>query len=157
VKRRTLWILIGILVVISACCTCGGLGALGLVFTSRPPEDVDLEVQVPETVTVGDPFLIRVTARNTGDQNHTLHSVIFPETLLQKMAVLEITPAPVESDEFADITTYLLQAPIAPHEEAQLSITLVPKEPGLHISTLDVCIDSSTRCVTFRFTITVRE
>lgn len=156
-NRRTLWISIGVLLMVTTCCTCGGLSALGIWSGSRLPKGVEIQAAAPDTAVLDEPFTVHFSVHNMSNRSHTLHSIGLDEALRENFTVLEVSPAPTEMDEFAGMVTYALHAPLPPQNETQVTLTLVAKKPGLHIGTVEVCIDSTTRCKTFQLAITARE
>ncbi len=143
------WIIVGILVALLLVCGgCTILGAGGLLWATREPEGIALEVEAPETVGVGQEAVVRIRVINQTDRTRRLDSIDIDTTLLENLSITGTEPPAVDiltqddfhSYSFGDVT-------IAPQGTLDIQVRFTGQAPGSAQGSIDVCIDGPARCI----------
>ncbi len=100
----------------------GGLVAFGALFTGPRPA---VHAAIPDTVVVGEPFVITITASNPHEQTIVLDNVEFPDRFFEGFEILEVRPeATGESPvRLPRLRVWYFDHPIEPGETRTLEFT----------------------------------
>lgn len=125
--------------------TLVGCGAFEL------PENVEVSAQTPVSVEAEQEFEIVLTVRNTGTEPKTLVDVDIADAYLEGVAITKMTPpfkdamhVPIDNTQ-----SYSLDMPIAPGQEATVTIGAYAAHAGDYAGDVDFCIDSEISCLSY--------
>lgn len=149
-------IILGILAGLIVLCTIASV-AIGLWGTSlwqrvsEEPEGVSASVEVPSSVVPGESFVIRVSVENLTGETKVLDSVDVGEGYLAGIDILEADPAFSESFPlpFGGVQSYAFGHDIPANQTLIVRLTAQGRTAGEFSGTIDVCVDSGIRCLTF--------
>ncbi|NPA31936.1 MAG: hypothetical protein GXO37_08070 [Chloroflexi bacterium] len=155
-NKRWLWIaLIGGVLLLGSCALCLGTGFVSVVLASRPPSEIRMSVRYPEQVTVGETFSIDISIQNLADRPRTLNSIDIYSGLLDGLRIFKVEPRAQKIVPNLFFTSIYFEHPIGPRETLPVRLVMQGHQPGLYQGTVDVCIDTTTRCTSYELLVTV--
>ncbi len=155
-SKRTLWIIVGVLVLLLVGCgVCFVTGVGGVLLATREPEQVALEVQAPTHGQVGEDIVVNIVIHNQANRSRVLDSIDLDDSLLNGLKVMETRPRTTDIVPGAGFTSYYFEAPIPPAGSLPVRLVLRAQQPGLYQGDVDVCIDSAVRCTTYTLNIQI--
>ncbi len=155
-NKRIWWLIGGLVLLLGvSCVVCFGTGVVGMLLSTRPPEDVEVTLRYPEEVTSGEDFVVEVIVRNLAQRERTLNSIDIDDTLLEGCMVLRTQPPVHQVIPLNGFTSYFFEHSIAPRGEITVQLHMRGTQAGLHQGNVDVCIDGMGRCVSHNVIITV--
>ncbi len=136
-------------------CTMLGcvLGIGGLVWISQAPENVNVSIDAPVRVNVGDEVEFVVSVENTGADPIELYGMDISINYLNGVLVESVDPPFAEVNQFDTFgngetyRTYYFYTSIAPGDTVSFTFSGTAVSPGDYSGSLDVCIDSDFSCV----------
>jgi hypothetical protein len=149
-RSRNLKVIIILFVFLSVSCLgCMIVSGAWIYSNFRDPDNVDITVVTRSTVGVADTYSVTIRVKNTSPLTQTLVKVKFDQKYLAGVTLLESVPA---YNDFEDYSTtqareYIYDLAIAPDTIEYVSFHAEALQAGRFAGDVNVCINSSTRCV----------
>lgn len=149
-------LILGVLAGLVVLCTIASV-AVGLWGTSlwqrvsEDPEGVLAEVAAPESATLGQPFVIRVSVQNLTAEALVLDSIDVAQGYLAGIDILGADPTFSESFPlpFGGVQSYTFERDIPANQTLIVRLSAQGKTTGEFAGPIDVCVDSGIHCLTF--------
>ena len=121
-------------------------GALLAAEPEQTPMNIELSVESPRVVQVGQDFEIHARVRNTAPETQKLVDLTFPEGYLEGVSIQASQPGFTESAAHPEeqILRYTFNLPIEPGAELELLLHAYAVAPGDYSGELDFSINSET-------------
>jgi hypothetical protein len=129
------------------------MGIGGILWLTRPPENVTVSVDAPIQVGIGDEIEFTVNVTNGRTDVIEIVGVDVGAEYLDGITVRSSTPAytdmlPPDENAFGEnFQNFYFSIPVAPGESASITFTGTTITTGDYGGSLDVCIDSDFRCL----------
>ena len=162
-KKVVIGVGIALAVTLVILCICVGIFLLfggGAVWraANEGPQEIEISVDTPQQVKVGEEFSIEVTLENLGDEAQLLYSIDFTDDYLQGIDVVSAFPDYEDMNEYGmgNFRSYTFEREIDAGEELVVRIQLIGQVEGTFSGELDVCVDDGFRCETVTLNTLVR-
>jgi hypothetical protein len=118
---------------------------------AEEPENVDVQVDTPITVTPDETFTIEISVENLGTEAQILDSIDITDSYLEGLAIQRAEPPFTESYSVpvVDYQSYTFRRTIQPGETLRVQLYVQPLKAGDFNGEIDVCIGSGSACLTF--------
>lgn len=140
---------------------CGFLaGSFYGLFDDLMPKDLshmDVAVDSPESVKVGEAFEIEIAIRNNGLETTTLDSIDVYAPYLEGIEITGSTPAASRIDRDNDVVTLWYQKGLEAGADMHVTLHARPRKVGRFEGELDVCIGNSVSFITHTMDTTVTD
>ncbi len=146
---------------VTLCLPCTVISAItGGGFVSEifgEPENVNIEVRSPTTVTKGEAFTIEVQVENLADQPQSLNSIDINLEYLAGFDIQKTAPPFIESIPNFGIHSYYFEQKILPGDTLVVELSTIGGQVGDFSREIGVCLNSASSCSTFVTQTVVRE
>jgi hypothetical protein len=130
-----------------------GCGGCCLYFGQDAPLEITLDY--PQTVKMGEKFTLRVTLRNTADGTTPLQDLGFDDSLMEGMMVLSSEPPIQRQDHLpTGVTTFWYYIDIPPGETTTITLQMQAVKVGNYEGTFTAFSDPGSKTTQMRFTVT---
>ncbi len=150
-----------IVICVTLCLPCAVISTVtGAGFVSGmfgEPENVNIEVKTPTTVTKGESFTIEVQVENLADQPQSLNSIDISLEYLAGIDIQKTEPPFTESIPNPGIHSYYFEQKILPGDTLVVELSTIGGQVGDFSGEIDVCLNSASSCSTFVTQTVVRE
>ena len=115
------------------------------------PENVDISVDAPVSVQVGQEFGITLTIRNTDSSTQTLVDVDIADEYLEGVVVQETNPAFKDAMHvpFDNTQSYSMDMTLPVGREVTVTISAYAAHAGDYAGDIDFCINSAVSCLSY--------
>ena len=115
------------------------------------PENVDIRVDAPLSVQVGQEFGITLTIRNTGSSTQTLVDVDSADEYLEGVVVRETNPAFKDAMHvpFDNTQNYPMDMTLPAGREVTVTSSAYAAHAGDYAGDIDFCINSAVSCLSY--------
>lgn len=145
-------VLLLLLAAVAACASSVlGCGGCCFFFSQEPPIEVALDY--PQTVQVGQEFALQVTLRNVGDGNVPIDGVWFDDALLKGMTVLSSEPPFQGQRDLFSATSFLYDASIPPGGTMRFAFRLRATSAGEHVGKITASSDPGSKATEMRIVV----
>ena len=121
---------------------------------SPPPEGVQIEVYLPESVrSGGGRSELEIHINNQSPDIQVLDSIDLSNSVLDGLDVQSSVPSYTASDEYLDFQSYSFGRQIAPQERLVVVFNAVGKASGEYPGWIRVCINEAMSCLSFEGTV----
>lgn len=135
----------------------GMLVNLTKVQQALTPENVDISVDAPDSVKVGETFTIKVTVTDRSGQARRIHDLDLQETLLQGASITGITPKPATTTSIFGYASHTMNLSVPASGSATVTFSLSATAPGSYSGDIDTYIDSDFAFLTNTIQIDITE
>lgn len=115
------------------------------------PQNVEISIDVPVSVSVDQEFNIVLTVKNTGSTTRTLAYVDVADEYLEGVVVRGMDPAfkSAEHIPFDNTESYSLDVALPPAQEVTVTVSAYAAHTGDYAGDFDFCIDSAVSCLSY--------
>jgi len=113
-------------------------------------QNISVRVVMPEVVTIGQPFEMKLQIRNSADKEQVLRSVIVPWELIYRFGGLRSEPPIWKDAPAATGGRYVYRLPIAANGVTELKFSGIAKREGEVSADIKVCMRTDSNCVAHR-------
>lgn len=135
----------------------GMLVNLTKVQQALTPENVDIAIDAPDSVKVGETFTIKVTVTDRSGQARRIHDLDLQETLLQGASITGITPKPATTTSIFGYASHTMNLSVPASGSATVTFSLSATAPGSFSGDIDTYIDSDFAYLTNTISIDITE
>ncbi len=111
------------------------------------PENIEVSIDAPVSVSVGQAFEVVLTVKNTGPSNQTLVDMDIGEDYLEGVVVQKMDPPFKDALDAFGIMTYSMDLALPPEQEITVTISAYAAHAGDYSGSIDLCINSAVSCL----------
>jgi hypothetical protein len=150
-NRKLLSGLVVLCVFLCLPCSAISVFAGGALFLGgrAEPENVNIGVYGPRSVSQGETFVIKVQVENLAHEAQSLHSIDINLAYLEGIEVQKVEPPYAESSRFGNFQSYSFDRSIAPGESVIVQLHATARQVGDWSGQFDVCINAPRSCSSF--------
>jgi hypothetical protein len=135
----------------------GMLVNLTKVQQALTPESVDISVDAPNSVRVGETFTIKVTVTDRSGQARRIRDLDIEQDLLQGASITGITPKPATTTSIFGYASHTMNLSVPASGSTTVTFTLTATAPGSYSGDIDTYIDSDFAFLTNTIQIDITE
>ncbi len=115
-----------------------GVIAVGMLFTGP---QLDVQIQMPDSVTVGEPFVIEIEASNPHSEMIELDNVDFPNGVFDDLEVVDVNPVASDDSPISGFgsQTWYFEVPLQPGDRRTVEFTVRAIQVGSPVIQFYVC------------------
>ena len=152
------WITCGVILVIVLClgtgifALLGGFGAISSMFAAEP-QGLEVHLNIPSPVSVGNEFEILVESRNTGSKDITISEIQLPKDIFGAAINTRIVPSPLGENEYTNTVGYEFGTSLAPGESSSTRFVFEPLLSGDYSGEVIVKVGNQEKATAFSLVI----
>jgi hypothetical protein len=154
-KKVVIGVGIALVAILVILCICVGIFLLfggGAVWkaANEGPQEIEISVDAPQQVKLGEEFTIEVTLENQAVETQLLYSIDCTNDYLRGIDVVSTFPDYEDMSDYdmGNFRSYRFEREIDAGEELVVRIQLIGQTEGAFSGELDVCVDDGFRCET---------
>ncbi len=120
------------------------------------PQDIEIRVDAPLVVNQGEPFEIKLHARNKGDTQVTLVAIDISWEYLRGIEIESFDPPFFASEVDLFLVSYYYDLPIHAGQEIEIILQAHGEVQGNYYEFFNFCIDSAMTCLDYQVLTTVQ-
>ncbi len=124
--------------------------------TLLQPQDIEIRVDAPLVVNQGEPFEIKLHARNKGDTQVTLVAIDISKEYLRGIEIESFDPPFSASEDIFFIVSHYYDLPIHAGQEIEIILQAHGEVQGNYYEFFSFCIDSAMTCLDYQVLTTVQ-
>lgn len=135
----------------------GMLVNLTRVQQALTPENVDITIDAPDSVKVGETFTIKVTVTDRSGQARRIHDLDIEQGLIEGASITSIAPRPATTTSIFGYASHTMNLAVPANGFTTVTFTLTATAPGTYSGDIDTYIDSDFAYLTNTMQIDITE